>query len=82
MQHKELFNEMFHRLPAKAQDPNAGIKKEVLKEEIEKNAREVVRGAKHITCARKARALINAIKATAWKKLKRSSETQLWYLSI
>ena len=77
--HASLYNQMVSRLPQEARDPKKGVSKKILEEAIEKYSKETVEDAKHVSCSRKARELVKALRTTAYKRMQQFSGK--WYVT-
>jgi hypothetical protein len=77
--HVHLYGKLVESLPKEALDPKVGVSKPKLEELIKHHSHDVVKEAKHISCAKKARKLMRSISHTAHKRMKQVSGR--WFIS-
>ncbi len=77
--HVHLYKRLVSTLPKEAVDPKVGMAKSQLEEVIKASSREVVKEARHISCAKKAQKLMRSIAHTARKHMKQISGR--WFIA-
>jgi len=77
--HVQLYGKLVASLPEEALDPKVGVSKPKLEELIKHHSHDVVKEARHISCAKKARKLMRSIAQTAHKHMKQISGR--WFIS-
>jgi uncharacterized protein (DUF2345 family) len=79
-EHVNLYKKLVEQLPIEAVDPKKGMSKAQLEETIKNTSKNVVRKAKHISCAKKAQKLVRSIANTARKHMAQISGR--WFISM
>ncbi len=77
--HVHLYNRLVSSLPKEAVDPKIGMSKPQLEEVIKTSSKAVVKKARHVSCAKKAQDLMQALERTARKHMRQISGR--WFIS-
>jgi hypothetical protein len=78
-EHVQLYSKLIEGMPREALDPKVGMPKPKLEEAIKQTSRDVVKSAKHISCAKKARKLVKSLAHNAFKHMRQISGR--WFIS-